>query len=36
MVKKQQEVEGLQGFAFCVVNVNDEHVKPVFKRKLTG
>ena len=25
---------GLQAFAFCVVNVNDEHTKSSFKRKL--
>ena len=26
-----QEVEGLQAFAFCVVIVTDEHTKPRFK-----
>ena len=32
----KQGVQGLQAFAFCVVNANDEHVKHRFKRKLRG
>ena len=32
----QQEVQGLQTFAFSVVTVNDEHAKPRFKRKRSG
>ena len=32
----QQEVQGLQEFAFPVVAVNDEHAKSRFKRKLRG
>ena len=31
-----QEVQGLQAFAFSVLNVNDEHTKPRFKRKRKG
>ena len=31
-----QGVQGLQGFAFCVVTVNDEHTKPRFTRKHRG
>ena len=29
-------MQGLQVFAFCVVNVNDEHMTLKFKRKLKG
>ena len=29
-------VQGLQGFAFFVVNINDEQKEPRFKRKLEG
>ena len=31
---QNQGVQGLQTFTLCVVNVNDEHTKPDFKRKL--
>ena len=34
--KVQQEVQGLQAFAFSVVTVNDEHRKPGFKVKCKG
>ena len=27
---------GTKGFAFCTVNVTDEHAKPRFKRKFRG
>ena len=27
---------GTKGFAFCAVNVTDEHTKPKFKRKFRG
>ena len=30
----QQGVHGPQAFAFCVVNINDEHTKPRLKKKL--
>ena len=30
----EQGVQGLQAYAFCVANVNDEHTKPRFRRKL--
>ena len=33
---KQQEVQGLQAFAFSVVNVNDAHRKPGSGLKATG
>lgn len=29
-------VQGQQAFALFVVNVNDEHAKPKFNRKLRG
>ena len=32
--RKQQGFQRQQVFAFCVVNFNDEHTKPKFKRKL--
>ena len=32
----KQGVQGLQAFAFCVINVNDEHTKPRFRRKCRG
>ena len=32
--KGKQEVQELEAFAFCVINVNDEHAKPKSKRKL--
>ena len=32
-VSDAQGVQGLQVFAFCVVTVNDEHMKPRFTRK---
>ena len=32
----EQGVHGLQAFVFCVVTVNDEHMKPRFKRKRRG
>ena len=34
--KKKQGFEGLQTFVSCVLNVNDEHTKPTFKRNLSG
>ena len=33
---KEQRVQGLQAFAFCVVTINDEHTKPRLKRKRKG
>ena len=35
-VNSKKGVQGLQAFAFCVVNVNDEHRKPRLKRKFRG
>ena len=35
-MQKQQEVQGIQVFAFSVVTVNDEHTKPGFKIKSRG
>ena len=32
-LQKQQGVQGLKAFAFCVVTVNDKHAEPSFKRK---
>ena len=32
----KQGVQGLQAFAFCVVNANNEHMKHRFKRKPRG
>ena len=32
----KEGVQGLQGFAFCVVMVNDKHTKSRFKRRLRG
>ena len=34
--KINKESEGLQKLLFCVVNINDELIKPWFKRKLRG
>ena len=33
-MQEEQGVQGLQVSAFCVVTVNDNHMKPTFKRKL--
>ena len=33
---KQNKVQGLQAFAFCVVTIIDKHAKPTFKRKFRG
>ena len=30
----KQGIQGVQAFTFCVVNVNNEHTKPRFKRKI--
>ena len=32
----EQGIQVMQVFAFCVVNVTDEHTRPRFKRKLRG
>ena len=32
----QQEAQGIQAFAFCVVTVNDKHAEPRLKRKRRG
>ena len=32
----KQGVQGLQAFAFSVVNVNDKHTKPRFKKRHRG
>ena len=34
--KLQQTVQGLQGFAFSILIVNDKHTGPKFKRKSGG
>ena len=34
--KLEQGVQELQAFAFGVVRVNDEHMKPRFQKKCTG
>ena len=36
MIKYNTETLGLQAFAFCVINLNDEDMKPRFKRKVMG
>ena len=35
-IARKTRVQGLQVFAFCAVNVNNEYRKPRFKRKLKG
>ena len=32
--KIQKRFQRLQAFAFCAININDEHAKPRFKRNL--
>ena len=34
--KKEQGVQRLKAFVFCVATVNHEHAKSTFKRKLSG
>ena len=34
--EEEQEVQGLQAFAFYVITVNDEHTKPRFKKNRRG
>ena len=34
--QKQQEIQGLQAFAFFVITVNDEHTKPRLKENPRG
>ena len=34
--QRQQGVQELQVFAFCVVSVNNEHTKPRFKINVRG
>ena len=38
LIKKKikQGVQGLPAFAFCIVTINDEQAKPMFKRKRRG
>ena len=36
MTEKGGGAHYVQGFAFCVITVNDEHAKPRFTRKCRG